>query len=135
MGIRHWAAVRGIVAATLHQSDMTMFARAALASLFALTAFGPASALPARAGSDVDLPGIGRDLARAQCGGCHAIAPGEQSPNEEAPPFADVAKLYPPESLEEALAEGIMVGHEAMPAFEFTPDQVEQLVAYLKSLE
>jgi hypothetical protein len=46
-----------------------------------------------------------------------------------------VAKLYPPETLEEALAEGIMVGHDDMPAFEFTADQVEQLIAFLKSLE
>jgi cytochrome c len=28
-----------------------------------------------------------------------------------------------------------MVGHPAMPNFRFDPDQIENLVAYLKSLE
>ena len=112
-----------------------MFLRAALACFFALIVAGTSLPLPAPAGMDVHLPGIGRNLATERCGACHAIAPGDLSQNADAPPFAEVAKLYPPESLEEALAEGIMVGHEEMPAFEFTPDQVEQLIAYLKSLE
>ena len=91
--------------------------------------------LPSLAGMDMQLSGIGRNLAKEHCAGCHAIAPGEISPNPSAPPFKDVARLYPPETLEEALAEGIMVGHEDMPAFEFTADQVEQLIAFLKSLQ
>lgn len=90
---------------------------------------------PALAGMDIDLAKSGRQLAEQQCGVCHAISPGTASPNAAAPPFAEVVQLYPPESLEEALAEGIMVGHEEMPAFEFTPDQVEQLIAFLKTLE
>lgn len=90
---------------------------------------------PAAAGMDVQLSGMGRTLAVEKCGGCHGIAPGDLSPNPDAPPFKAVVQLYPPETLEEALAEGIMVGHDDMPAFEFTPDQVEQLVAYLKTLE
>ncbi len=106
-----------------------------LRATFACFAALAAASAPALAGMDVQLSGIGRNLAVENCGGCHAIAPGDQSPNPDAPPFKEVAKLYPPESLEEALAEGIMVGHEDMPAFEFTPDQVEQLIAYLKSLE
>lgn len=92
-------------------------------------------ALPARAGMDVPLAEAGRDLAAQHCGTCHATLPGTLSPNAAAPPFTEVAQLYPPETLEEALAEGIMVGHEAMPAFEFSADQVDQLIAYLKSLE
>ena len=92
-------------------------------------------ALPAQAGMDVPIAEIGRDLAAKHCGACHATTPGSPSQNAAAPPFAEIAKLYPPESLEEALAEGIMVGHEAMPAFEFSAGQVDQLIAYLKSLE
>ncbi len=103
--------------------------------LFGLVAATLGSVAPALAGMEARPSELGRDLARDQCGGCHAIAPGDLSPNAEAPPFAEVAKLYPPETLEEALAEGIMVGHEDMPAFVFSADQVEQLVAYLKSLE
>jgi len=107
-----------------------------LSAILMLSALLAASAaVPARAGMDIDLAKSGQQLAEQKCGACHAVSPGAASPNEAAPPFADVAKLYPPESLEEALAEGIMVGHEEMPAFEFTPDQVEQIIAYLKTLE
>jgi len=108
-----------------------MLLRAFIACFVALIALPS----PALAGMDVQLSGIGRNLATEHCGACHAVAPGNLSPNSEAPPFKEVAKLYPPETLEEALAEGIMVGHDDMPAFEFTADQVEQLIAFLKSLE
>ena len=114
-----------------------MITRCILAGLHAAFAVTLAAGLSgaAQAGMDVPTVELGRALASERCGACHAIAPGDLSPNPEAPPFADVAGFYPPESLEEALAEGIMVGHEAMPAFEFTPEEVEQLIAYLRSLE
>jgi hypothetical protein len=37
--------------------------------------------------------------------------------------------------LEEALAEGISVGHPAMPEFQFAPDDVSDLVGYLQSIQ
>jgi mono/diheme cytochrome c family protein len=39
------------------------------------------------------------------------------------------------DSLEEAFAEGISVGHPAMPQFAFAPDDVRALVAYLQSIQ
>jgi len=90
---------------------------------------------PGHAGMDVHEEALGRQLAEERCSACHAIAQGRQSPHGEAPPFAEIVKVYPPESLEEALAEGIMVGHEDMPEFAFTPEEVAQFVAYLKSLQ
>ena len=42
---------------------------------------------------------------------------------------------YPVENLEEALAEGIVTGHPTMPEFRLDPDQIENLIAYLKTLE
>ena len=41
------------------------------------------------------------------------------------------------EDLEEAFAEGIMVGHQSadMPAFEFEPPQIDALTGYLRSLK
>ena len=39
------------------------------------------------------------------------------------------------EDLAESLAEGIMTDHPSMPAFRFDPDQIENLIAYLKTLE
>jgi mono/diheme cytochrome c family protein len=42
---------------------------------------------------------------------------------------------YPIETLGEALAEGIYTGHAEMPAFELSPDQINDLLSYLKTLE
>jgi len=42
---------------------------------------------------------------------------------------------YPIETLGEALAEGIVTGHPAMPQFELAPSQINDLLSYLKSLE
>lgn len=45
---------------------------------------------------------------------------------------------YKVENLAEAFAEGITVGHtgeKQMPEFAFEPDEIEDLIAYLKSFE
>jgi mono/diheme cytochrome c family protein len=77
----------------------------------------------------------GYDLLRTNCASCHAIDQVSLSPEEKAPPFRDVVRRYEPAALEEALAEGIMTGHEAMPEFAFAPEQVTAIVAYLGTLK
>ena len=57
------------------------------------------------------------------------------SPNPEAPPFRDLHRRYPIESLAEALAEGISTGHPAMPEFVATPTQIDAILSYIKSLK
>jgi hypothetical protein len=52
-----------------------------------------------------------------------------------APPFGDLSKRYPIETLGEALAEGIVVGHPAMPHFTFEPREIDALLAYIASLK
>jgi mono/diheme cytochrome c family protein len=42
---------------------------------------------------------------------------------------------YPIESLGEALAEGISTGHADMPVFQLRPEQIHDLLSYLKTLE
>ena len=42
--------------------------------------------------------------------------------------------MWPLESLEEALGEGIAVGHPDMPQFELDGQQIDDLLAYLASL-
>ena len=74
-------------------------------------------------------------LARANCAQCHSIDKVGPSPLSIAPPFRDLHKRYPVESLEEAFAEGISTGHPTMPEFRFEPDQIGNLIAFLKSLE
>jgi mono/diheme cytochrome c family protein len=77
----------------------------------------------------------GRRLALLYCAGCHAIDKVSPSPLRIAPPFRNLHKRYPVETLEEALAEGIMTGHPSMPQFQFEPDQINDFITFLKSLE
>jgi mono/diheme cytochrome c family protein len=51
-----------------------------------------------------------------------------------APPFRDLPKRYPVEHLAEALAEGIVAGHPAMPRFVLEPREIDALLAYMSSL-
>lgn len=77
----------------------------------------------------------GLALVEANCSRCHAVGKSGASPFKPAPPFRMLHLRYPVESLEEALGEGIITGHPAMPEFSFDPDQVGDVIAYLKSLE
>ncbi len=78
---------------------------------------------------------IGRTLARDNCARCHGIGRTDESPLEQAPPFRRLHERYPIEQLAEAFAEGIVVGHTEMPAFQLEPAQIDALLAYFGSLE
>jgi len=88
---------------------------------------------PALAASKAELRG--KAFARAHCARCHAIDRVSESRREAAPPFRTLHLRYPIETLGEALAEGIYTGHPDMPAFELNPDQIHDLLSYLKTLE
>jgi cytochrome c len=79
----------------------------------------------------------GGRLAKLNCGECHAVSPAGASPNPKSPPFRFLARKYPLSNLEEALGEGIVVGHEGleMPQFRFSAPQIEALLAYLESIQ
>lgn len=77
----------------------------------------------------------GRVFVQAHCSQCHAIGRVGASPLQAAPPFRNLHERYPVETLQEALAEGIVTGHPSMPEFRLDPDQVAGVIAYLKSLE
>ncbi len=79
----------------------------------------------------------GEAIARKNCSACHAIGRSGASPNPKSPPFRELSRKYPISNLEEALGEGIVVGHEGleMPQFQFSSAQVEALLAYLTSIQ
>jgi cytochrome c len=77
----------------------------------------------------------GKLYARTHCGRCHSIGRTGQSPLDQAPPFRTLHLRYPIETLGEALAEGISTGHPAMPEVTLSPDQIHDLLSFLKSLE
>jgi mono/diheme cytochrome c family protein len=76
----------------------------------------------------------GKRFVEAHCSSCHAVGALGASPNPRSPPFREVVKRYPPESLAEAFNEGIVVGHSNMPPFVMSPEQADDVVAYLKTL-
>jgi mono/diheme cytochrome c family protein len=82
-------------------------------------------------------PAIQRGLlfVRTHCAACHAIDRVSPSPLAVAPPLRDLHKRYPVEALEEAFAEGIITGHPSMPEFRLDPGQIDDVIAFLKSLE
>jgi mono/diheme cytochrome c family protein len=77
----------------------------------------------------------GKTFALANCARCHSIDKVTESPLKIAPPFRTLHLRYPIETLAEALAEGIVTGHPTMPQFQLDPDQIHDLLSYLKSLE
>jgi len=77
----------------------------------------------------------GKTFAHTNCARCHSIDRVTQSPLKIAPPFRTLHNRYPVETLAEALAEGIQTGHPTMPEFRLDPDQIHDLLSYLKTLE
>ena len=121
-----------------------------LASMFAVLALSgcqtpePAAEQPASAPRQEAIylePGdadAGRAFARKNCSTCHAVGAKGASPYAPAPPLRTLHKKYDVEGLAEAFAEGILVGHRGpkqMPEFVLTPQEIDDLLAYLKSFE
>ena len=89
------------------------------------------------AAADVLSPAAQRGLVlvRANCMQCHAIDKTSDSPLRIAPPFRTLHTKYPIDSLRRPLSEGIVAGHPTMPVFRFDPGQIEDVIAYLRTLE
>jgi cytochrome c len=77
----------------------------------------------------------GQTFAQTNCSQCHAIGRFGESPIPEAPPFRTLHTRYPVEDLAEAFAEGITTGHPSMPQFQLDPAQINDLLAYLTSIQ
>lgn len=77
----------------------------------------------------------GRNFVTTNCARCHSVDKVTASPLKIAPPFRDLHRKYPIETLQESLAEGIYTGHPTMPQFRLEVDQINDVLSYLKSLE
>lgn len=102
--------------------------RVGVAAVFMLGAVAPVAAQDSKIRRGETL--LGRDCAR-----CHAIGRSGDSRMSEAPAFRTLGQRYPIESLEEALGEGIISGHPAMPELMFDGEDVGAIIAYLKSIQ
>jgi cytochrome c len=96
-------------------------------------AFDPALAQPTAEDFDPNIPAERRGLrfVRMHCSRCHAIDQVGESPFATAPPFRTLRLKYPVADLQRPLANGV---HPVMPRFRLEPGQVEDIMAYLKTL-
>jgi cytochrome c len=91
--------------------------------------------LPACSEADAQSAQRGQIFARANCARCHSVDKFSESPLRIAPPFRTLHRKYPVDQLQEALAEGIVTGHQNMPEFRLEDDQIGDFLAFLKTLE
>ena len=77
----------------------------------------------------------GRSVAEGNCARCHAIGATGASPYPAAPAFRSVLRRYNADVLETELSLGMRVAHGPMPEFQFKPEAVSALIAYLKSIQ
>jgi mono/diheme cytochrome c family protein len=110
---------------TAHTSILTSFMLAASSHIAMLNP-------PAHA---TDLSAGGFEILQTNCSECHAVGVNDVSAHREAPAFRTLGQNYEISFLAEALAEGIMTGHADMPVFEFEPDEVDQIIAYLEEIQ
>ena len=105
-----------------------------LAPAMAALAMAALAGTPALAQGAFDVA-AGRRLAELHCSRCHAVGNADTGLMEGAPPLRDLKLRYPIEDLAEALAEGMITAHPQMPVFTFSTEEIDDLLAYLDSLE
>ena len=76
----------------------------------------------------------GKALLEANCGRCHAVAAGTESPRPQAPNLAIVLQSYPVERLETELGEGIRPKHPDMPQVRFSAGDIASIYRYLQGV-
>ena len=80
----------------------------------------------------------GLALAETKCSPCHATGPVGKSVNPNAPPFRTLMQVYRvaemEQALEKAIKEALRAPH-SNPPFELRQAEIDDLIAYLKSLE
>ena len=70
-------------------------------------------------------------MLETNCGRCHAVVPGAESPRQQAPNLTIVLQSYPAERLESELMEGIRPKHPEMPQVRFSPSDIASIYYYL----
>ncbi len=98
-------------------------------------AAGPPPAPPIESTATPQQIAQGEIIVERACASCHEVDPNATSPHPDAPNLSNLSQEYPVALLDEAFAEGIMVGHPDMPEFKLQPDQIEALIGYLESIQ
>ncbi len=77
----------------------------------------------------------GLTFVETNCAHCHAIGRYDQSPLPVAPPFRTFHERFDVERLRQSLALGTISDHPSMPQFTLDPGEIDDVIAYLKTLE
>jgi mono/diheme cytochrome c family protein len=75
--------------------------------------------------------GDGKALLERNCGRCHAVAAGTESPLKNAPNLWVVLGTYPGSRLEVELGEGKGSRHREMPQIQFSEEEIASIYYYL----
>ena len=108
----------------------------AIACLSAALA-GCASEQASEADAEAASAARGKALAQERCATCHAIGPEGLSPAPPAPVWREMAESNDLDQLGRRMAEGRLIhssGTVSMPEFTFTPSDIGDLIAYMKTL-
>jgi len=84
--------------------------------------------------ADREATANGQRIATQRCAGCHAIDRTSQSPRRDAPPLRNVLAVYDTDNLAYRFIEGMRVGHDAMPQFDFDLRAADDLLAFIASI-
>ena len=76
----------------------------------------------------------GQELAQLLCARCHAIAGPGPGAEEKSPPFSTLVSTLTLEGIADQLLEGLPMGHDPMPKWQFSEQQVEDLLFYIESV-
>jgi mono/diheme cytochrome c family protein len=76
----------------------------------------------------------GRQIAERECASCHAVDRKSASSKPGAPPLRDVLGLYEADNLAYRFIEGMRVGHDDMPRFDFDVRAADALIAYIGTI-
>lgn len=74
----------------------------------------------------------GLELSQLLCMRCHSISGISMGPNKKAPPFSRLVEKLTLEGVADQLLEGLPLGHEPMPKWEFSEQQAEDLLLYIE---
>jgi len=77
----------------------------------------------------------GAEVAQARCASCHGVALEAASPSHDAPLFRVLSRLYSAQDLERKLDAISRDGHFEMPPVTLHEDEIEDVSAYIASLE
>lgn len=109
----------------------------AIALLYASPAFAgaePATKVPAQPATSQIAEG--EAIARARCAVCHAVGVDDESPTwaNANTAFRALSERFPIAMLQQAASSGLVSGHDEMPGFQFSMDEITALLAYIDSL-